>query len=150
PGSGTTHCHVAEVTGLAATSQLDQVGSAVSNVCSVSTSGAPAQPNEWIGAFFYNSTSSEAVVSPGFGYAAVEFSNDVNASDVSFSETAIGSNGLQTASCGENDGSELSQLITTFRTANGGAPSISSLSPTQGGPDQLSYITINGNNFGSS
>src|SRR5262249_25028207 len=38
----------------------------------------------------------------------------------------------------------------TFRTANGGAPSISSLSPTQGGPDQLSYITINGNNFGSS
>lgn len=149
PGSGDTHCHIAEISGLAAVSPLDQTGSTAAFPCTVSTAGATAQPNEWIGAFVYDGALNELLI-PGGGYTALQSTNDASGGDAAVSMSEIGSSGVQAAGCGGNGGSvKLSQLITTFKTANGGAPLITSITPSKGGPDQYTYLSINGMNFGA-
>lgn len=148
-GNGDTHCHIAEINGLVSSSPLDQTGSvASSSTCSVSTSGATSQANEWIGAFAYDSPSSNALT-PGTSYSQIQLSRNTSAGDAALSESEnVGLTGVQTATCGGNSSNVLSQLITTFKASgNGSGPFISSLSPTSGPPGTT--VTISGSDFGS-
>src|SRR5262249_14447041 len=149
-GSGNTHCHIAEVAGLVTTSPLDKTGSvASSSTCSVSTSAATTQANEWVAAFFYDSPNSHALTA-GTGYTRIQLSNNTSSGDAAISESQDAtSTGIQTATCGGNSSDLLGQLITTFKGSGAlPSPSITSLSPTSGAVG--TSVTITGTNFGSS
>lgn len=140
------HCHIAEITGIASSSPLDQTGSvSSSSTCSVSTSAATAQPNEWVGAFFYDA-SSDPLLSAGAGYTAVQLSNNSSGDGALSENGTVSTTGVQTATCAGNSSAALTQLITTFQTtASVAAPAISSLSPSSGPVG--SSVVIAGSNF---
>lgn len=149
-GNGNTHCHIAEINGLVSSSPLDQTGNVVSSsTCSVSTSGATAQANEWIGAFVYDSPNSNTLTS-GTGDTQIQLSKNTGSGDAALSVSQnVSFTGIQTATCGGNSSNVLSQLITTFKASGSGlGPFISNLSPTLG-PAGTS-VTIQGSNFGNS
>ena len=151
-GLGLTLCHIVEVAGLASNAPLDQIGSAVSSsVCSVSTSGATTQADEWVAAFIFDTAISQQLTPLG-GYSTMQMSYDKPAyTHGALSASAVPAwSGVQTVTCSGNAPSEpLTQLITTFKPQSGGGPvpSITGLSPTSGAVGAL--VTISGTSFGA-
>lgn len=149
-GNGNTHCHIAEINGLVSSSPLDQTGNVVSSsTCSVSTSAATTQANEWIGAFVYDSPNSNSLTS-GTGDTQIQLSKNTGSGDAALSVSQnVSFTGIQTATCGGNSSNVLSQLITTFKASGAGSgPFIVGLSPATGAAS--TSVTIIGSSFGNS
>jgi hypothetical protein len=143
-GSANLHCHIAELTGLTF-SPLDQVAQSSSTTppCSISTAAATGQASEWIGALFYAGNNNP--LSAGTGYDVLQANTSVVNAALSEGRT-VTTMGVQTATCGAQNGVFVGQMITTFRIAGNG-PDVSGLSPSSG-PVGTS-VTISGINFGA-
>ncbi len=144
--SADIHCQIAEITGFAPGARLDQTGSvASSSTCSVSTSGATNQANEWVGAFFYDGANNRTLTA-GSGYTTLQLSNN-GAADAGLSEShSVTSAAVQAATCAGNSSDALDQLITTFGTLQPAAIGLTSstASSTYGSPVTLT-ATVSGN-----
>jgi hypothetical protein len=117
------HMHIYEVSGLLASSVLDQTGSNFqtgATAATVSTSAATTTANEFVFAYFARNNGS-GTWTAGAGYGNTKASPNASAGTDAFSEgKIISANGTQTATATSSASDGLTSVIATFKAGAGG------------------------------